>query len=287
MSPTKAGLMTIPMMAGTLISSVFVGRLVSRLGVWKPFVVAGAIILTAGFAGASTISDTTSYVRIGVIMVFVGLGVGMTMQNLVLAVQNSVSVRDVGAATGMVTFFRSLGGAIGIQSLGLVFENRLTSAMTSGVPDLFSTAVKADIANNPAVAALCATPNPTPAQFADIVAQCPQTGKLYADVAKLQASGGTSLDIHGFTSDAFQHLLASSIGNSIGHLFLIATFVSVLTIVAVALMKSTRLRAKFNLAASADEVRRTGVVTTDADEPDVEDAGRNADTSPGRSGSPS
>ena len=266
MSPTKAGLMTIPMMAGTLISSVFVGRLVSRLGVWKPFVVAGAIILTAGFAGASTISDTTSYVRIGVIMVFVGLGVGMTMQNLVLAVQNSVSVRDVGAATGMVTFFRSLGGAIGIQTLGLIFQHRLTAAMTTGIPDLVHQAVTADTATNPVLTSVCGVRDPTADEMAQIAAQCPHTASLYHDLASLAASGGTSLDVNGFTDPAFQALLRSSIGNSIGHLFFISAIISVFSIVAVVFMRSTRLRTKFNLAASADEVRRGGGTAPTPDE---------------------
>jgi len=275
MSPTRAGLMTVPLMIGTLISSVVVGRLVSRLGVWKPFVVAGAVILTLGLAGFSTVGEATSLWRIGAIMVFVGLGMGMTMQNLVLAVQNSVSVRDVGSATGMVTFFRSLGGAVGIQSLGLVFQNRLSHAVSAGVPDLLRQAVTDDTASNPALAAVCGAPDPTPEQLAKIAAQCPKTGELYHDLASLAASGGTSLDIHGFTNVSFQHLLSNSIGSSIGHLFLISAIVSIMSIVSVAFMRSTRLRTKFNLAASADDVKRGGdaTPTPDADtsdEPDEE-----------------
>ena len=272
MSPTRAGLMTVPMMAGVLLSSLVVGRLVSRLGVWKPFVVAGSIILTVGLAGASTIGDTTSYVRIGAIMAFAGLGLGMTMQNLVLAVQNSVSVRDVGAATGMVTFFRSLGGAIGIQSLGLVFQHRLEATMTTGIPDLVRQAVTADVTADPGLAQVCAvTGTPGPAQLAQIVARCPHTGALYRDMAGLQASGGTSLDVHGFAYEPFQALLRSAIANSVGHLFLIAAIISVATIVTVVFMRSTRLRTRFNLAASADDRPRGTAVAPAVDDEAADD----------------
>ncbi|MDR1448902.1 MAG: MFS transporter [Propionibacteriaceae bacterium] len=126
-SPTTAGLMMVPMMAGVLISSVFIGRWVSRLGQWKPFVLAGAIILTVGFGLMATIGHSTPLWLIGLYSAVAGLGLGMTMQNLVLAVQNNVSVRDVGAASAAVTFFRSLGGTIGIQILGTVYANQVTT----------------------------------------------------------------------------------------------------------------------------------------------------------------
>jgi EmrB/QacA subfamily drug resistance transporter len=126
-SPTAAGLMMIPMMGGVMASSVFIGRWVSRVGVWKPFVIVGAAILAAGFALMGMVDYTTPLWLIGVFGAVAGVGLGMTMQNLVLAVQNTVSVRDVGAASASVTFFRSLGGTIGIQVLGTVFANHVTS----------------------------------------------------------------------------------------------------------------------------------------------------------------
>jgi EmrB/QacA subfamily drug resistance transporter len=124
-SPTAAGLMMIPMMLGVLASSVFIGRWVSRVGVWKPFVVAGSVVLMAGFGLMATMRFGTPLSLIAVYGLVTGLGVGMTMQNLVLAVQNSVSVHDVGAASAVVTFFRSLGGTIGIQVLGSVFATHV------------------------------------------------------------------------------------------------------------------------------------------------------------------
>ncbi|MDR0284646.1 MAG: MFS transporter [Propionibacteriaceae bacterium] len=247
LSPTASGLMNIPLMAGVLISSLFVGRLVSRLGVWKPFVVAGSVCLALGFFALSFVTDTTSFWLIGAFNVVTGLGVGMTMQNLVLAVQNSISVRDVGAATGSVTFFRSLGGAVGIQALGFVFQSRLTGLVSGGVADVTRQAVAADAATNPTLAALCASfPGATPSDLAHIQAACPSTGRLVHDLALLQGAGGTSMDMTKFQYAPFRTLIEQSIGNSIGHLFLIGAVISVISVVAIAFMRSTRLRARFD-----------------------------------------
>jgi EmrB/QacA subfamily drug resistance transporter len=129
-SPTEAGLLTIPMMAGVLLTSIVSGRLISASGRVKPYILAGTILLVAGFALLSTIDHRTSLVIVGTAMFLVGAGVGMSMQNLILAVQNTVTLRDVGAASASVTFFRSLGGTIGVSVLGAVLANRVTSSIT-------------------------------------------------------------------------------------------------------------------------------------------------------------
>ncbi|MFE9657442.1 MDR family MFS transporter [Micromonospora sp. NPDC006431] len=138
-SPTEAGLLTIPMMAGVLLSSIVVGRLITKTGRIKPYIVAGSIILVAGFALLGTIDHETSLVLLGVAMFVVGTGVGMTMQNLVLAVQNTVALKDIGAASSSVAFFRSLGGTIGVSVLGAVLARRVTDRIThdlaaAGIP---------------------------------------------------------------------------------------------------------------------------------------------------------
>ncbi len=124
-SPTEAGLLTMPMMLGVLISSTVSGRMVSKSGQIKPYIVTGTIVLVAGFLGLSFIDHATPLTAIGAGMLLVGVGVGMTMQNLVLAVQNTAAMKDLGAATGSVTFFRSLGGTIGVSVLGAVLANRV------------------------------------------------------------------------------------------------------------------------------------------------------------------
>lgn len=132
-SPTEAGLLTIPLMAGVLVSSTISGRLISKTGKIKPYIVAGTIILVLGFLGLGFVDHATALWIVGVAMAVVGIGVGMTMQNLVLAVQNSVPLSELGAASASVTFFRSLGGTIGVSVLGAVLANRVTADLSAAL----------------------------------------------------------------------------------------------------------------------------------------------------------
>lgn len=129
-TPTEAGLMTIPMIAGLLLSSVGVGALITRYGHWKPYLVVGSILLTAGAALLSTIHYDTDFFLVSVYMFLLGAGVGMTMQNLVLAVQNSAKPSEIGVASSGVTFFRSLGGTIGVSLMGAALASRVTDLFT-------------------------------------------------------------------------------------------------------------------------------------------------------------
>jgi MFS family permease len=131
-TPTEAGLLTMPMMAGILVSSIVAGRRISRTGRVKPFLVAGAVSLTAGFAGLGLIDEHTPLVFIGIAMLLIGTGVGMTLQNFVLVVQNAVPLRDIGAASATVSFFRSLGGTIGVAVLGAVLARQVAARQVAG-----------------------------------------------------------------------------------------------------------------------------------------------------------
>ena len=126
-SPTDAGLLTLPMMLGVFLGSTLAGRWVTILGRWKRFVVAGISMLMVGTAMLGMIDSTTSLLSLSVGMAIAGLGLGASMQNLVLAVQNTVPLAHLGAASGSVTFLRSLGGAMGVQILGAVLVHRLGS----------------------------------------------------------------------------------------------------------------------------------------------------------------
>ncbi|WP_431937676.1 MDR family MFS transporter [Nocardia grenadensis] len=131
-SPTIAGILTIPMVAGMLVSSVVSGQLITRFGKWKGFVVGGATLLVFGFALLSALDHETNLWLVGAYIAVVGLGVGMMMQNLVLAVQNTVSVHDIGAASSNVAFFRTFGGAIGVSVLGSVLATRVGELSAQG-----------------------------------------------------------------------------------------------------------------------------------------------------------
>ncbi|GAA4506605.1 MFS transporter [Actinoallomurus oryzae] len=132
-SPTKAGLMTLPMIGGLAIASTISGRIVTSTGRWKSILVLGAAAMTVGYALLSTVRYDTAYWQAAVFMFCVGAGLGMTMQNLVLCVQNQVRPQELGVASSTVSFFRSLGGAIGVSALGAVLGNRITHYMTEGL----------------------------------------------------------------------------------------------------------------------------------------------------------
>ncbi|TKA06394.1 MDR family MFS transporter [Actinacidiphila oryziradicis] len=124
-SPTMAGVMTIPFIAGLFVSSTVSGRLITRTGKWKAWLLTGGALLTAGLALLGTLRYDTPYLYIASCMALMGLGVGMTLQNLVLCTQNQVSPDDLGAASSTVTFFRSLGGAVGVSVLGSILTTRI------------------------------------------------------------------------------------------------------------------------------------------------------------------
>jgi EmrB/QacA subfamily drug resistance transporter len=125
-SPTMSGVLTIPMIAGLFVSSTVSGLIITRTGKWKAWLVSGGALLTAGLGLLGTMRYDTPYWHIGVFMALMGLGVGMMMQNLVLATQNQVAPSDLGAASSVVTFFRSLGGAVGVSVLGSVMTTRIS-----------------------------------------------------------------------------------------------------------------------------------------------------------------
>ncbi|WP_040918927.1 MDR family MFS transporter [Saccharomonospora glauca] len=138
-SPTIAGLLTLPMVGGMVGSSTIVGRIVSRVGRTKPFLVAGSLVLLLGLALLSQVDHDTNLWQMGVFLALMGIGVGSVMQNLVLAAQNTVGMSNVGAATATVTFFRTLGGATGVSALGAVLASRVSdlvaqSLAARGVP---------------------------------------------------------------------------------------------------------------------------------------------------------
>ncbi|MEV6348288.1 MDR family MFS transporter [Actinoplanes sp. NPDC051851] len=131
-TPTEAGLLTIPMMAGILVASIVGGRLVTRTGKLKPFLVIGSVGLAAGFAILAFIDESTPMPLIGVAMVLIGAGVGMTLQNFVLVVQNAVPLSEIGASSATVVFFRSLGGTVGVAVLGAVLARQVSTQLADG-----------------------------------------------------------------------------------------------------------------------------------------------------------
>ncbi|GIH12390.1 MDR family MFS transporter [Rugosimonospora africana] len=128
-TPTKSGLLMLPMMAGVIVTSIVSGRVISKLGKYKWSTIAGTVILAAGLLLFTQLQVDTPLWLSFIYMLVIGIGLGLSMQPLILAVQNSLSLRDMGSGTATATFFRSLGGSVGVAALGAVLSNKLSSAL--------------------------------------------------------------------------------------------------------------------------------------------------------------
>jgi EmrB/QacA subfamily drug resistance transporter len=153
-SPTRSGLLTIPLMVGLMSMSIGSGRIITRTGRYKIFPVVGLLVVAAGLGLFSLLDVDTSLPVAGVYMVVLGAGLGMVMQVLVLAVQNAVDHRDLGTATSAATFFRSMGGALGVAVFGALLSNRLGHHIPSRL-----SAAGVDVATGGGTSDLLGTPD--------------------------------------------------------------------------------------------------------------------------------
>jgi EmrB/QacA subfamily drug resistance transporter len=121
-SPTRAGLQLIPFMVGIMGASWVAGRIMARTGRYKIFPVVGCAVMAVAMLLFTTLTVDTPITRTMSFMVIMGIGLGLTMQTLVISVQNALPPSDMGVATSSVTFFRSMGGTFGVAaSLALLF----------------------------------------------------------------------------------------------------------------------------------------------------------------------
>jgi EmrB/QacA subfamily drug resistance transporter len=138
-SATEAGLKLIPLMLGIVSMSIFSGKRITTTGKYKIFPIAGAGIMTLGLILMSTLNETTSFGVLSIYSILVGAGLGLSMQTIVIALQNSVDFQDMGIATSSNTFFRSLGGAFGTAIFGTIFSNRIAYYLQDNIATLQST----------------------------------------------------------------------------------------------------------------------------------------------------
>lgn len=135
-SPTRSGLMSLPIMLGVLFASTYSGRRISLTGRYKRFPIIGLGVMSTGVAiVAHVIGPTTGYARIGIGMLCIGAGMGFAMPTTSIASQNAVESRDLGISTATVTFFRSLGGSVALAVYGTVFNAKLKQELAARVPE--------------------------------------------------------------------------------------------------------------------------------------------------------
>ena len=130
-SATNSGLLLMPMMIAAMVFSIGGGQIISRTGKYKSFPIIGTIALCAGMFLFATMGLGTTKLTTAIFMVVLGAGMGCLMQTTNLIAQNSVQLKDIGAATGTATFTRTLGGSLGVSILGALYTNQITSHMAS------------------------------------------------------------------------------------------------------------------------------------------------------------
>ncbi|BBA97163.1 putative major facilitator transporter [Actinacidiphila reveromycinica] len=132
-SPTLSGVHMIPMVVGLLLSSTGSGQIVSRTGRYKVFPILGTAVTAAGLLLLHQLDEFTATWQMSLYFFVFGLGLGLVMQVLVLAVQNAVGYEDLGAATSGTTFFRSIGASFGVSVFGTVFTHQLSDKLVSAL----------------------------------------------------------------------------------------------------------------------------------------------------------
>jgi MFS family permease len=218
-TPTESGLLTLPMIVGLLVSSTVVGQLISRYGKWKSYMVSGAFLLTVGMFLMGSIEYNTNYVLVSVYMFVLGAGVGMVMQNLVLIVQNTVSPANIGTSSASVSFFRSLGGTVGVSVMGSVLGTTVLSMMTERSDDL-----RAALA------------------------------KLGAEGAKIgQALQSGTIPRVSELPPSVRSIIESIYGQSVADIFLVAAPLAIVSLIAIAFLPNIPLGSKTTIEQLADQ----------------------------------
>ena len=151
-TPTESGFQLLPMILGLMISSIVSGQLISRTGRYKLFPILGTGFMVVGFLIFTTITADSNYLVLASAMLLVGLGLGQLMQTLTIASQNSVGPRDIGVATSSSTFFRQIGGTLGVAVIFSVVFSVVGGNIKSNFSNRGTLRAALDAALNPAVA---------------------------------------------------------------------------------------------------------------------------------------
>jgi EmrB/QacA subfamily drug resistance transporter len=133
-SATNAGLLMTPLMGGMIAASVVSGRLITRTGRYRIYPLAGTLLMAGALGLLATMDVTTTPLEAGLFMAALGTGLGMVMQNLILAAQNDAAAEDLGVATATVNFTRALGGSVGTAVFGAIMAGGLATRLRGALP---------------------------------------------------------------------------------------------------------------------------------------------------------
>lgn len=231
-SATMAGLQMIPFVFGIMSGSIIAGQLISRTGRYRIFPIIGSTLMVIALFLFSLVGADTPLWRTMLVMVLMGLGLGGNMQPMITAVQNAVSPREIGVATGAVTFFRSMGGTLGTA----VFLSVLFNVLPGNINDAYADAGKSDAAFQAAAQA-----------HPDQVQQL--------QVAMKGALSDTSV-LNKFT-DALVHPFKVGFSDSVHVVYLMAFFIMLVGLVAVFFLPEIPLSMRSAQQQRADDAAAT------------------------------
>ena len=240
---TTSGLMLLPMVAGMMTASITVGRIVSSTGRYKRFIALGYAIATVGVLALVSLQPSSPYWHEGLIMVFIGLGLGTGMPIMNLAVQNEFEQKDLGAATASSQLFRGIGSTIGTA----LFTAILTTGVTNYMGDFNKIPYIKTLKNDPAAQKML--PSPLDANTVLQLNMQNDQIKKTADAAidKSQAPSEVKDQIKDkFASDqnAFKDKVVNGFTKSLHQVFMVADGLMVAAFVAVLFIKERELRGR-------------------------------------------
>ncbi len=239
-SPTQSGLMLLPLVGGIMVTSIGSGQLISRIGKYKIFMQIGFLLATVAMFFLSTLTASSSYGYEALIMVFAGLGMGVAMPTLNLAVQNEFEQRDLGIATSSNQLFRSLGSTIGTAAFGAL----LTAGILTGIAGIQDTPYVQAIAQSSQVSKIGSLSDSSTIlnlNMPDVKGKI--TGAAESSFAKLPTPVAkvASTQFHK-NQDQFSTTVTHAFADSLHQIFLVATFMVAAATVLVFLLKERPLR---------------------------------------------
>lgn len=252
-TPTESGFQLLPMILGLMISSIVSGQLISRTGHYRIFPIVGTGLMAVGFLLFTTITTETDYWTLAGAMLLVGLGLGQLMQTLTIASQNAVGSRDMGVATSASTFFRQVGGTLGVAVIFSVVFSVVGGLIKASFDDksiatkAFAAAVDPAVRADPSNAGIL--------KIYDPIVKAIQSGQK----PSLSGSGSVTASLDGNTSflTHANHALAAPFLNGFSDAMVRGFWVS-LAVVLIAFilsffLKATPLRQKSALQETADD----------------------------------
>ena len=263
-SPMKSGLMMLPLVAGMMTASITAGQLTARTGRVREFPIIGTAIVTVGMFLLHTISADTPLWQVMVFMAIVGIGLGNCMQALTLIVQNAVSPREIGMATSSATFFRQIGGTVGVAIfLSMLFStvggNIKTNITDEAKTPAFQQALKSGLADK------------------ELMKDEHAYGILQG-LANPKSGGGALNNVSEDSSviarlpKAVAHPFEAGFAQSMDHVFLLASGIALLGFITLLFLPKIELRKQSAMAAAAAQDKSNAELAADGG------AARRADT---------